>query len=216
MGVLRSVFRALLGPLCIYFIILGHGVYMVGFKEADPLTVPQWPSTTKAEDKKAIIAARKPILREFMDFLGGKNAEFFVQHGAEDIDWEDPIERITGFTEVDGFARLATRWIKNTEIEIFSENHAPHEIIMDWKLKTTVSFLPSFPMSIHMRTHILLEPSEVKVGGPEKVFRVYEEWYGNALLTEKTGSPPLIGKVHSQLRKFHGYAVTQGIKYGIL
>merc|ERR1712020_818589 len=90
--------------------------------------------------KQAIIAGRKPILKEFMDFLGGKHADFFKHHATEDIDWEDPIERITGFSEVDGFARLATRWIKNAEIEIFSENHAPHEIIMDWKLKTTVAF----------------------------------------------------------------------------
>jgi len=216
MGVLRSIFRAFLGPLFIYLIILAHTVYQVGFREPEPLNVPQWPSGTKAEDKQAIIEGRKPILREFMDFLGGKNAEFFKQHATEDIDWEDPIERITGFSEVDGFARLATRWIKNTEIEIFSENHAPHEIIMDWKLKTTVSFLPNFPMSIGMRTHILLEPSEVKIGAPEKVFRVYEEWNGNPLLTEKTGKPPMLGKLHSKLRKFHGYAVTQGIKYGIL
>ena len=138
MGVLRNIFRAFLGPLLIYFIILAHVVYQVGFKEPEPLKVPQWPSTTKSEDKLAIIAARKPILREFMDFLGGKNAEFFKKHATEDIDWEDPIERITGFKEVDGFARLATRWVKDTEIEVFSENHAPHEIIMDWKLKVSL------------------------------------------------------------------------------
>ena len=121
MGVVRSIFRAFLGPVFIYMMILMHGVYHVGFKDPGPLNVPQWPSTTKAEDKQAIITARKPILSGFMDFLGGKNAEFFKQHATEDIDWEDPIERITGFSEVDGFARLATRWIKNTEIEILSE-----------------------------------------------------------------------------------------------
>ena len=62
----------------------------------------------------------------------------------------------------------------------------------------------------------MLEPSEVKVGGPEKVFRVYEEWGGNVLLTEKTCQPPMLGKLHSKLRQFTGYAVTQLIKYGIL
>jgi len=215
MGVVRSIFRAFLGPVFLYLIVLGHIVYQVGFREPEPLNVPQWPSATKAEDKKAIIDARKVIIREFMDFMGGKNAEFFKKHGTEDIDWEDPIERITGASEVDGFAKLATRWIKNTDIEIFSENHAPHEIIMDWKVKTTLSFLPSIPMSIGMRSHILLEPSEVKVGGPEKIFRVYEEWNGNPLLTEKTGKPPMLGKLHSMLRKFHGSAITEGIKYGI-
>lgn len=216
MGVLRSIFRAFLGPILIYFVLLAHVVYQVGLKEAEPLDVHKWPANTKAEDKAAIIAARKPILREFMDFLGGKNAEFFKQHGTEDVDWEDAIERISGFNEVDGFARLATRWIKDTEIEVFSENHAPHEIIMDWKLKTTVSFLPSLPMSIRMRTHILLEPSTVKIGAPEKVFRVFEEWGGNPLLNEKSVAPTIFGKLHSKLRKFHGYMINQGIKYGIL
>ena len=72
-----------------------------------------------------------------MDFLGGKNAEFFKHHGTEDIDWEDPIERIKGFNEMDGFAKLATRWIKETEIDVISENHSPHEIIMEWKLKVS-------------------------------------------------------------------------------
>ena len=71
-------------------------------------------------------------------------------------------------------------------------------------------------MSIGMRTHILLEPSEVKIGGPEKIFRVYEEWNGNPLLTEKTGKPPMLEKLHSMLRKFHGSVITEGIKYGIL
>jgi len=216
MGVLRSIFTAFLGPLVIYFLILGHVVYHVGFKEPEPLKVPQWPSSTKVEDKQAIIAARKPILREFMDFLGGKNAEFFKKHATEDIDWEDPIERIKGFDEMDGFAKLATRWIKESEIDVISENHSPHEIIMDWKIKTTVSFLPNNPMSINMRTHIMMEPSEVKVGGPEKVFRIYEEWGGNVLLTEKTCQPPILGKLHSKLRQFTGYCVTQLIKYGIL
>ena len=89
-------------------------------------------------------------------------------------------------------------------------------IFIDFIFQTTVSFLPNVPMSINMRTHIMLEPSEVKVGGPEKVFRVYEEWGGNVLLTEKTCQPPMLGKLHSKLRQFTGYAVTQLIKYGIL
>ena len=137
MGVVRSIFSALFGPLAIYLLMLGHVVYQVGFKEPEPLKVPQWPASTKPEDKQAIIAARKPILREFMDFLGGKNAEFFKQHATEDIDWEDPIERIKGFDEMDGFAKLATRWIKESEIDVISENHSPHEIIMDWNIKVS-------------------------------------------------------------------------------
>ena len=137
MGVLRTIFRAFLGPALVYFILMAHVVYQVAFKEAEPLEVPQWPANTKPEDREAIISARKPILREYMDFLAGKNAEFFKQHGTKDVDWEDSIQRITGFNEVDGFARLATRWIKDTEVEIFSEHHAPHEIVMDWNLKVS-------------------------------------------------------------------------------
>ena len=31
-------------------------------------------------------------------------------------------------------SQAVARLCKNAEIEIFSENHAPHEIIMDWKI----------------------------------------------------------------------------------
>ena len=71
-------------------------------------------------------------------------------------------------------------------------------------------------MTMNARTHILLEPSETKVGGPEKVFRIYDEWGGNPLMNEKTLSPTLLGTLHSKLRKFHGYLIGQCIKHGVL
>lgn len=51
---------------------------------------------------------------------------------------------------------------------------------------------------IFSRIHILLEPS--KAGG-EKVFRAYDMWYKQPLLTEST-TFPIIGKVHQMLRIF--------------
>lgn len=216
MGVAGFICRAILGPILVYLILWIHMVYHIGFKEPNPLSVPSWPAAANAKDKEAIIAARKPVIREFMDFVGGKNPEFFKQRATDDIDWEDPFERLTGIVEVDGLARLWTRWVKSADITVHKEHHAPHEIIMDWTIKSTLVFLPSFPTSIRMRSHILMEPSETKVGDPEKVFRVYEEWGGNPLMNEKTLSPTMLGTIHSKLRKFHGYMITQGIKYGIL
>lgn len=216
MGIGRIICQACIGPILIYFILVAHVAFQVGFKEPEALAVPTWPTGTNPQDKEAIILARKPTIGKFMDFLDGHNADFFKERCTEDIDWEDPFERFTAIEEVDAFARLATRWVKNTDIQVHGEHHAPHEVIMEWTLKTTLSFLPSFPMSMKMRTHILFEPSTENIGGTEKVFRIYEEWNGIRLLNEKTISPAFFGKVHSKLRKFHGYMVTNGIKYGIL
>lgn len=221
MGVLGSIFKAILGPVLIYFILIAHVVFQVGFKENEPLQAPEWPAGTNKADKDAVIAARKPILHDFMDFVGGKNGDFFKKHATEDIVWEDPVERFTGIEEVDGFARVATRWIKSTEFQIHAANHAPHEVVFDWTLTTTLSILPSFPMTLRLRTHILMETSGEKVDGKlvpvgGKVFKIFEEWGGNPLLNEKSFSPAIIGKVHSNLRKFAGYMITQAIKYGIL
>merc|ERR1711992_251740 len=142
-----------------------HVVYQVGLREPDPLKVQQWPSSINLKDKEAIIAARKQILRDFMDFIRGKNGDFMNQYGTDDVEWEDPIERIKGFNEVEAFAKLTFRWINVTEIDVISENHSPHEIIMDWKFKTTWFSLFNFPFGL--RTHIMIEPSKAKVGGPE-------------------------------------------------
>ncbi len=59
------------------------------------------------------------------------------------------------------------------------EYHGPHEV--DWTLTTTPSFMPSVPIPLRMRTHILLE----------LVFRIYEEWNGNKQLNEKSTFGPL-------------------------
>ena len=124
MGVAKFICQALLGPILIYMILMSHVVYQVGFKEPNHISVPSWPAGTDAKDKEAIIAARKPIIREFMDFAGGKNAEFFKKRATEDIDLEDPLERATGMEEVDGVARLWTRWVKSLDVIALKEHHA--------------------------------------------------------------------------------------------
>ena len=53
-------------------------------------------------------------------------------------------------------------------------------------MTTTIIFsvLPDFPMTIRSRIHFLLEPPS-SAGGPEKLFRFYEEIGGNKLLNER-------------------------------
>ena len=70
-----------------------------------------------------------------------------------------------------------------------------------------MSFLPSFPITIPMRTHFLLEPAE-QAGSGEKLFKIFEEWYGNVHLNERTAPLPIVGTVHQQLRRYVGVLVT--------
>lgn len=92
------------------------------------------------------------------------------------------------------------RYLTNGEFVVHSEHHAPHEIVMDWTMTLTTTWAPTFPLSLRMRTHIMLEPSS---NNKEKIFRVFEEWNGNKQLNEKT-TLPLLGKIHRALRRFVG------------
>ena len=85
---------------------------------------------------------------------------------------------------------------------VHGQHHGPHEIVMDWSPTFVMPWFPDRPMSFRVRTHLLLEaPSQP--GEKEKVFRMFEEWGGNKLLSEKTTFFPL-GKIHQKLRDFVG------------
>ena len=85
------------------------------------------------------------------------------------------------------------------------------QIVMDWTMTLRLFNLEQFPLPIRMRSHILLEPP-TKAGGAEKIFRIYEEWNGNAQLNEKTTAVPQVGRLHSRLRRFHGWLGAESVK----
>ena len=134
MGVCGAICNFILGPLLIYFILMGHVAYQT-FKSPSELDVPAWPSQATAQEKNAIIASRKPIIKDLMDVCAGKNGKFAQQYATEDVEFEDPMQRFIGFKEVSQFLSVPVRHIKNAEFEIHGEHHAPHEIIMDWTIK---------------------------------------------------------------------------------
>lgn len=157
----------------------------------------------------------------------------FFFRTTEDFEFEDPLEKLIGHEEFSLFCKLF-KYMDNSvaDFVIHGEHHGPHEIVMDWTAKFQIKALSFFPMEVRMRSHILLEPA-ASPSGKEKIFRygniitirlhnslyniqviiilynlyffrIYEEWNGNKLLTEKTTFPSFIGKIHSMLRRSTG------------
>ena len=130
----------------------------------------------------------------------------------DDIEFEDPFGRWTGLDEFTAMLDYIGREVTDMTLTIHGEHHGPHEIVMDW----TQSFgWLGFRMTFRCYTHILLEPPK-KAGDPERIFRYFEEWNGNRLLSEKTVTPSFVGRVHQNLRRFTGYAAASAIKKGWL
>merc|ERR1712083_621939 len=121
------------------------------------------------------------------------------------------MEKMVGIGEVEALVQMFTTKVKDVEVEVYGEHHAPHETVMDWKIKAWYKMLPNYPISLTLRTHFMLEPPSTK-GGPEKVFKITEEWGGNPLMNERTVTPSLLGKVHSKLRRFTGYLIVWACK----
>ncbi len=173
-----------------------------------------FPKGTSKELRDAVVSNRKLLIRDVMDALAGKApSDFLSSRCADDIEFEDFFMRWQGRKEFSQLLTAASKMVKNLEYDVHGEHHGPHEVVMDWTLTTTPSFLPSMPIPLRMRTHILLEPP-TQVGGQERVFRIYEEWNGNKQLNEKSTFGPL-GKVHQRLRRFNGYLASSIMDWGI-
>ena len=54
---------------------------------------------------------------------------------------------------------------------------------------------------------------ENEKSGKEKIFRMYEEWNGVALINEKT-TYSLLGRIQQKLKKFIGQMAAEGARRG--
>ncbi len=269
MGLLRTVLSALLGPVLIYFLLMGHTFHRMLLQEPEPLTVQDFPKGTTQAARDAVVAGRKELLADAMDAFAGKARKDFVEKWCtEDIEFEDyltrwkvggarsmiyllgtvtvhctycyilyvqvschrhtmktPIRNLNcrkistffssqGTEEFGNLLSAASRIVKDLSYDVHGEHHGPHEIVMDWTMTFTTTYLPSYPMSLRMRSRILLEPPS-RAGGQERIFRIYEEWNGNKQLNEKTTFGPL-GRVHQRLRRFTGYLAASAVTKGYL
>jgi len=106
--------------------------------------------------------------------------------------------------------------VEDTAFEVHSEHHGPHEIVMDWTMTVKTSLFPTYPLSLRMRSHILLEPPGKKGEKKEKIFRIFEEWNGNTQLNEQTTLIPVVGKMHRLLRQYTGAAGAWAVKNGYM
>ena len=114
-----------------------------------------------------------------------------------------------------------SKWANKQTLKILRLAHPEHLFdntqvnsnCVTFYLQMTITFLPSYPFTIPMRTHFLLEPAE-KAGSGEKVFKIFEEWNGNVHLNEKNTFPPILGSIHQQLRRSMGQAASWVVKQG--
>jgi len=208
------------GPLLLWAALMLHVIYHHAFSEPAGLPSPQWPSHIKPDMKEAMIANRKFILDDLKAVMSAKlrPAKFMSTRATSDLSWEDPLERFDGASDVAIFLGMC-QYLEGLTFKVHHEVHSAHEILMDWDISFGIkglSHIPWLKVSIPMRTHLLLEPAE-KPGSSERVFRLYEEWGGNVLLTEKSLSwPPYLGLIHQSLRRFTGSLILWPAKKGLL
>jgi len=216
MGLKTVIVWSLSGPLIIYGLLMIHVIYQHGFKVPNPLPKPQWPNHVKEDLKQAIIANRKYIIQDLKDVFSSKldYNKFLKNRATDDISFEDPLERIDGAVEFGHFLSMC-KYLDNFEFKVHHEIHSAHEILLDWDIKFGIKAFPSIRMSIPMRTHMMMEPPQ-KAGEPEKIFRIFEDWFGNEQLTERSSKIPYLGKIHQSLRRFMGTLVVWPVKQGYL
>jgi len=207
MGACNIFVQFVLGPFLVYGLFLGHVTYQMS-KTPEDLQMPAWPAQTSKAEKEAIIQSRKPIIDGMMDLAAAKNPDFASKFCTEDIEYEDPIQKIAGFKDFDGMIKFLHRFIKHSEFDIHGEHHSTHEIVLDWTITVQHKMMSGIKLPLYLRTHLLLEPP-AKKGGSEIIFKMFDEWGGNPFMTEKNTVPAWLGRTHSTLRIFHGYLMTK-------
>lgn len=177
---------------------------------------PHWPADVKSDMKEAIIANRKYIVDDIKALFSAKMEakKFMSTRATPDITFEDPLERFQGAEDLTLFFNLC-KYLDNVNFKVRTEVHSAHEIILDWDIGFGAKGWDWLKVSVPMRSHILLEPAHTP-GGSEKIFRLFEEWGGNVLLTEKTVKLPYLGLVHQSLRRFMGSMILWPAKKGLL
>jgi len=208
------------GPFLVWAALMLHVIYHHGFTEPGGLSAPQWPDHIKPDMKEAMIANRKYIIDDLKAVMSGilRPAKFISTRVTADFIWEDPLERFDGASDVGAFLGMC-QYLDGATFKVHHEVHSAHEILLDWEIAfgfKGLSHIPWLKVNIPMRTHLLLEPAE-KPGSSERLFKLYEEWGGNVLLTEKSlPMPPYLGLIHQSLRRFTGSLVLWPAKKGLL
>lgn len=204
MGLGRMVMWAILGPILIYSIFLGHTICRMYIQEAEPVKVMDFPKGTTQQAKDQIIASRKDLIKDIMTLYKGKGNKALVSKiGTEDLEFEDALQRYEGREDVASAFEVWKTLCSLSDITIHGEHHGAHEVVMDWTMVITMANQPDWwpSWSLRLRSNILLEPGVD--GKAEKVFRIYEDWNGPALINERN-TIPICGRLHTKLRRFMG------------
>ena len=73
MGVCRTIWNAVFGPLLIFTLFAAHAAYNTfGASPAGGVVIADFPRDTTAELRDAIVGSRKPLIKDVMGVLQGK------------------------------------------------------------------------------------------------------------------------------------------------
>ena len=145
MGLVRSfVLNFIVGPMLVYFLLLGHVAYQIFKTSSKSEPAPAWPLTVDAKEKEAIIASRKAIIEDLNGFLAGRNVKFFQTHAIEDVQLEDPIQKLVGMEECNNLSLMWSLSVESADVKTGKVVHAPHEIIVDQTLTVSLQHFNNY------------------------------------------------------------------------
>ena len=198
------------GPFLFLLAMYGQTAYRCAVQPASPISIPKWPGSTTKEERHELLTSRLELVEEFKLALAGKLSQEKLENIlTDDCMFEDVTLKFNNRDELAVFLLdLCPRYVEDIEFEVHSVHHSPHIMLLDWTLHITTKMM-NYQVHLPMRTHLYLQEEE----GREQVFRIKEEWWGKEHLTAKT-TIGFIGDLHSQLRRFTGYLMIQGIKKG--
>ncbi len=90
MGLGRLVKWAILGPLIIYWILLGHIFCRMWFQEPKPIKIEDFPKSMKRAEIDKVVTGRKEIIAAAKEAIAGNiTTEFVKKYLTEDGEFED-------------------------------------------------------------------------------------------------------------------------------
>lgn len=195
MSLLKSIAYAVLGPVLIWTVLMGHLFYYTAFSTPNSVSVED-----PIKDAK-VISSRKSIVDDFYSALDGKisdMSQFLKDKMTADVHLEDTIQTFLGRDE---FVRMWTWYGKNFacgEFRVEGEHHGRNVIVMEYQAVCRSILAPDFfRIPISFRSHVILKD--------EKVFKYHDEWMKMPLLSEENSTFKILGTIHRMLRRFNGY-----------
>jgi len=209
--ILAALYGIIFAPF-LWMVLLAQAVCQIRRKPKD-LEVSKlgnWPSSIAPPKKASIIKARKAATDSYLEMIQGKSF-YFPDRCANEVQWEDPLERLVGKRELVVFADLWSRMVKALEVEkeVHGEHHGSDATVLDLTITGHLTALPSMKLPMRMRTYFTFDSDE-------RVTSVTEHWGGNPLLDVTNVNiihcpffSRIGGNMHMNQRRLQGYLLAK-------